>query len=55
MVTSLQGVFGQATVYGLASRATSIAEQPVGFAAGRQAALERIARWGMGKERNFQI
>jgi len=40
---AFQGVFGQATVYGLASKATSIAEQPVGFAAGRQAALERVA------------
>ena len=46
VLTALQGVFGQATVYGLASKATSIAEQPVGFAAGRQAALERVARWG---------
>jgi len=40
---AFQEVFGQATVYGLASKAASIAEQPVGFASGRQAALERVA------------
>ena len=40
---AFQEVFGQATVYGLASRAASIAEQPVGFASGRQAALERVS------------
>jgi len=39
---AFQTVFGQATVYGLPSKATSIAEQPVGFASGRQAALERV-------------
>merc|ERR1719147_554101 len=40
---AFQSVFGQATVYGLPSKSTSIAEQPVGFASGRQAALERIS------------
>ena len=40
---AFQEVFGQATVYGLASKAASIAEQPVGFASGRQAALERVS------------
>ena len=39
---AFQAVFGQATVYGLASKCVSIAEQPVGFASGKQAALERI-------------
>jgi len=39
---AFQSVFGQATVYGLPSKSTSIAEQPVGFASGRQAALERV-------------
>ena len=39
---SFQAVFGKATVYGLASKCVSIAEQPVGFASGKQAALERI-------------
>ena len=40
---AFQEVFGQATVYGLASKCVSIAEQPVGFASGKQAALERIS------------
>ena len=40
---AFQSVFGRATVYGLASKGTSIAEQPVGFASGKQAALERIS------------
>ena len=40
---AFQEAFGQATVYGLASKAASIAEQPVGFASGRQAALERVS------------
>jgi len=39
---AFQAVFGHATVYGLPSRAMSIAEQPVGYAAGKQAAHERI-------------
>jgi len=39
---AFQTVFGQATVYGLPSKSSSIAEQPVGFASGRQAALERV-------------
>merc|ERR1719232_175257 len=39
---AFQQVFGKATVYGLASKCVSIAEQPVGFASGKQAALERI-------------
>jgi len=39
---AFQTVFGQATVYGLPSKSNSIAEQPVGFASGRQAALERV-------------
>merc|ERR1719516_695622 len=40
---AFQAVFGKATVTGRAARALSIAEQPVGFASGRQAALERIS------------
>lgn len=40
---AFQNVFGQATVVGLPSRSMTIAEQPVGFASGRQAALERIS------------
>ena len=40
---AFQTVFGQATVYGLPSKCVSIAEQPVGFASGKQAALERIS------------
>ena len=36
---AFQEVFGQATVYGLGSKAASIAEQPVGFASGRQAVI----------------
>merc|ERR1719516_221150 len=40
---AFQSVFGQATVYGLPSKCVSIAEQPVGFASGKQAALERIS------------
>jgi len=40
---AFQAVFGKATVTGRAGRALSIAEQPVGFASGRQAALERIS------------
>ena len=39
---AFQAVFGHATVYGLPSKCVSIAEQPVGFASGKQAALERI-------------
>jgi len=39
---SFQTVFGKATVYGLPSKCVSIADQPVGFASGKQAALERI-------------
>lgn len=39
---AFQKVFGHATVYGVPSKAMSIAEQPVGFAAGKQAAHERI-------------
>lgn len=40
---AFQSVFGLATVNGKASPASvSIAEQPVGYAAGRQGALERI-------------
>ena len=40
---AFQAVFGKATVTGRAGRVLSIAEQPVGFASGRQAALERIS------------
>ena len=40
---AFQSVFGKATVYGLPSKCVSIAEQPVGFASGKQAALERIS------------
>merc|ERR1711915_1074515 len=40
---AFQKVFGHATVYGLPSKCVSIAEQPVGFASGKQAALERIS------------
>ena len=40
---AFQAVFGKATVTGRAGRALSIAEQPVGFASGKQAALERIS------------
>jgi len=40
---AFQQVFGKATVYGLPSKSISIAEQPVGFASGKQAALERIS------------
>ena len=32
-------------MWGKAGKSSSIAEQPVGFASGRQAALERVARW----------
>jgi len=39
---AFQQVFGKATVYGLPSKCVSIAEQPVGFASGKQAALERV-------------
>jgi non-canonical (house-cleaning) NTP pyrophosphatase len=39
---AFQSVLGKATVFGLAVQAVSVAEQPVGFAAGRQAASERI-------------
>ena len=40
---SFQTVFGRATVYGVpAFPAVSVATQPVGYAAGRQGALERI-------------
>ena len=39
---AFQAVFGHATVYGLPSKCVSIAEQSVGFASGKQAALERI-------------
>jgi len=40
---AFQEVFGRATVYGLPSKSMSIAEQPVGFASGKQAALERVS------------
>ena len=42
---AFQQVFGRATVFGVAvdSVSSTIANQPVGFAAGRQAAQERIA------------
>eukprot|EP00092_Neocalanus_flemingeri_P027854 GFUD01030237.1.p1 GENE.GFUD01030237.1~~GFUD01030237.1.p1 ORF type:complete len:347 (-),score=75.78 GFUD01030237.1:201-1241(-) len=40
---AFQKVFGHATVYGLPSKSISIAEQPVGFASGKQAASERIS------------
>lgn len=40
---AFQNVFGQCTVVGLPSKSTTIAEQPVGFASGKQAALERIS------------
>ena len=39
---AFQQVFGKATVYGLPSKCVSIADQPVGFASGKQAALERV-------------
>jgi len=40
---AFQRVFGRATVFGVPAQGTStIADQPVGFAAGRQAAQERI-------------
>lgn len=40
---AFQKVLGRATIYGVPTKESStIAEQPVGFAAGRQAALERI-------------
>jgi len=41
---AFQQVFGRATVFGVPHRSTStIANQPVGFAAGRQAAQERMS------------
>ena len=41
---AFQHVFGRATVFGVAVEGSStIANQPVGFAAGRQAAQERIS------------
>ena len=40
---AFQKVFGHATVYGLPSKSISIAEQPVGYASGKQAASERIS------------
>jgi len=40
---AFQNIFGQATIVGLPSKSTTIAEQPVGFASGKQAALERIS------------
>ncbi len=41
--SAFQTVFGRATVVGMkAHPAVAIAEQPVGYAAGRQGALERI-------------
>jgi len=40
---AFQNVFGQATIVGLPSKANTIAEQPVGYASGKQAALERIS------------
>lgn len=40
---AFQAVFGHATVYGLPSKSVSIAEQPVGFASGKQAASERVS------------
>jgi non-canonical (house-cleaning) NTP pyrophosphatase len=39
---AFQSVLGKATVFGLAAQAASVAAQPVGFAAARQAANERI-------------
>jgi hypothetical protein len=40
---SFQRVFGHATVIGIkAHSAVAVAEQPVGYAAGKQGALERI-------------
>ena len=39
---AFQSALGKATVFGLATQAGSVAAQPVGFAAGRQAANERI-------------
>ena len=39
---AFQSALGKATVFGLASQAGSVAEQPVGFAAARLAANERI-------------
>jgi len=39
---AFQLVLGKATVFGLAAQAASVAAQPVGFAAARQAANERI-------------
>ena len=52
---AFQTVFGQATVYGLPSKCVSIAEQPVGFASGKQAALERInsLRKSGAEQKNF--
>lgn len=39
---AFQQVFGRATVFGVPAQGSTIADQPVGFAAGRQAAQERI-------------
>lgn len=39
---AFQETMGRATVFGLAAQGSTIAEQPVGFAAGKQAARERI-------------
>ena len=41
---AFQKVFGHATVYGLPSKTISIAEQPVGYASGKQAAAERASQ-----------
>jgi len=49
---AFQKVLGRATIYGIPVKESStIAEQPVGFAAGRQAALERIQNIRSSKSR----
>lgn len=50
---AFQKVLGRATIYGIpAKESSTIAEQPVGFAAGRQAALERIQHIRGNKNRS---
>jgi len=50
---AFQKVLGRATIYGVpAKESSTIAEQPVGFAAGRQAALERIQNIKGAKSRS---
>lgn len=39
---AFHGIFGQATVYGVRSQPKNVAAQPVGFAAAKQGATERI-------------